>query len=73
MTNYCERYGETIFKVSNTLGEVRRFEGAELDSVNRQLCDKVPLDKLEERRAWRNTCLTQLAKLKKDLNKSTTG
>lgn len=68
MTNYCERYGETIFNVSQTLGPVTRFEGDTLERINRELEEKVPLDKLQERRAWRNARLASLAKLKKEMN-----
>lgn len=69
MENYCERYGETIFKVSKTLGPVTRFDGSSLENVNRQLTEQIPLEKLQEKRAWRNVCLASLAKLKKDINK----
>ena len=68
MMNYCERYAETIFTVSHTLGPVTRFEGAQAEEVTRQLCEQVPLEKLNERRAWRNKCLASLAKLKQQLN-----
>lgn len=69
MSNYCERYAETIFNVSNTLGPVTRFEGASLENVDKQLTDQVPLDKLQEKRAWRNNCLASLAKLKQEIDK----
>ena len=64
MLNYCERYGETIYNVSKTLGAVTRFEGTAAENVNRQLCEKIPLEQLDERRAWRNMRLASLAKLK---------
>lgn len=69
MENYCERYGETIYNVSQTLGPVNRFEGDNLQKVNQQLLDQVPLEKLQEKRAWRNNCLASLAKLKQNIDK----
>lgn len=69
MMNYCERYGETIYTVSKTLGPVTRFEGVDLQNVNRQLTCQVPLEKLQEKRAWRNQCLASLAKLKQTIEK----
>lgn len=67
MSNYCDRYAETIFTVSKTLGPVKLFEGASLQNVDQQLTDQVPLEKLQEKRAWRNNCLASLAKLKKEI------
>lgn len=69
--SYCERYGETIYNVSKTLGPVTRFEGTTLEKVKEQLNQQVPLDKLQEKRAWRNTCLASLAKLKKEITEKT--
>lgn len=71
MLNYCERYGETIYNVSQTLGPRDHFGEAEAQEVSRQLCEIVPLDKLEERRTWRNTCLASLAKIKQDMDSPT--
>lgn len=71
MKNYCERYGETIYNVSQTLGPVTRFEGDNLEKVNQQLLEQVPLEKLQEKRAWRNSCLASLAKLKKNIDNGT--
>lgn len=71
MLNYCERYGETIYNVSQTLGPRDHFGEAEAQEVSRQLCEIVPLDKLEERRTWRNTCLASLAKMKQDMDSPT--
>ena len=69
MQNYCERYAETIYNVSKTLGPVTKFEGKDLDNVDRQLTEQIPLEKLQEKRAWRNACLASLAKLKQDMAK----
>lgn len=67
MLNYCERYAETIYNVSKTLGPIKPFEGAALHNVDQQLTAQVPLENLQEKRAWRNNCLASLAKLKKEI------
>merc|ERR1712071_737409 len=68
MDNYCQRYGETIFRVSKTLGEVSLFEGASLENVDKQLCDMIPVEQLAKRRDWRNARLSALAKLKQEMD-----
>ncbi|XP_063361259.1 lambda-crystallin homolog [Cydia amplana] len=68
MANYIERYGETIYNVSNTMGPTPRMTqcpGAA--SICEQLNQLVPLDRLQERRAYRDAALTRLSILKKEL------
>ncbi|XP_061710178.1 lambda-crystallin homolog [Cydia pomonella] len=68
MANYIERYGETIYNVSNTMGPIPRMTqcpGAA--SICQQLNQLVPLDRLQERRAYRDAALTRLSILKKEL------
>jgi len=70
MRNYCERYGETIWNVSQTYGAIpdwRQTEGAEAATVCDQLEQMTPLEDLEKRRKWRDARLTALATLKKDM------
>lgn len=67
MESYCERYGKTIYDVSMTLGEVPKYEGPVMKDIAKQLFEKVPMEKLQERRAWRDTCLTKLSILKKEM------
>ena len=68
MDNYCQRYADTIFRVSKTLGEVSLFEGASLENVDKQLCDMIPVEQLAKRRDWRNARLSALAKLKQEMD-----
>ncbi|XP_047985952.1 lambda-crystallin homolog [Leguminivora glycinivorella] len=71
MANYIERYGETIYNVSNTMGPTPRMTqcpGA--PSICQQLNQLVPLDRLQERRAYRDAALTRLSILKKELKKT---
>jgi len=68
MVSYGERYGKTIYAVSQTMGPTPKMEGPQLQEVARQLEEMTPLDQLPARRAWRDNCLTQLSQLKKKLD-----
>lgn len=68
MRSYCERYAKSIYAVSETMGATPRMEGAVAERVSAELNAMCPLDKLAERRAWRDRCLTQLAQLKREMN-----
>ncbi|XP_060800976.1 lambda-crystallin homolog [Amyelois transitella] len=73
MKSYIERYGETIYSVSKTMGEIPRMtQSPSADTICQQLNQMVPLDRLQERRAWRDACLTRLSLLKKEMNKKKT-
>lgn len=68
--NTLERYGGMFYGLSKTLSPaVKLDDGPLVQTIVTELNSKVPLDKLQEERAWRNTCLAALAKLKKDLKK----
>jgi len=60
MENYGERYAKTIYAVSETMGPTPKMEGPQLKEVTRQLFQMVPMEKLQERRAWRDDSLTKL-------------
>lgn len=68
MLNYCERYSKTINAVSHTMGPIPKMEGKQAEIVSKQLNDMVPIDKLQERRAWRDNCLMKLSQLKNEMN-----
>ncbi|XP_069685092.1 lambda-crystallin homolog [Periplaneta americana] len=68
MESYCDRYSKTIYDVSVTSGPVPKFEGPLVKDINKQLCAKVPIEKLQERCAWRDACLTKLSVLKNEMN-----
>ncbi|XP_043272467.1 lambda-crystallin homolog [Venturia canescens] len=68
MKKYCESYSKTIYSVSQTFGPTPKFEGPMAEEISNQLNAICPLDKLQERRAWRDTALTKLSLLKKELN-----
>ena len=68
MKKYCESYAKSIYNVSETFGPTPKMEGPMAEEISNQLNAICPLDKLQERRAWRDTALTKLAILKKELN-----
>ncbi|XP_023164821.1 lambda-crystallin homolog [Drosophila hydei] len=68
MANYFERYSKTIYDVSETMGKTPKMEGPTADSISKQLNEMVPLDKLVERRTYRDNCLTHLSILKNKIN-----
>ncbi|XP_033335246.1 beta Hydroxy acid dehydrogenase 1 [Megalopta genalis] len=69
MKKYCETYKNSIYDTSMTFGPTPKFEGEMADKISEQLNEMCPLDKLQERRAWRDEALTKLSLLKKELNK----
>jgi len=69
MANYFERYSKTMYAVSETMGPTPKMEGPMAENIAKQCNEMVPIDKLPERRAYRDNCLTQLSILKNKLNK----
>ncbi|GIY87500.1 lambda-crystallin homolog [Caerostris extrusa] len=67
MADYCRRYANGIFNVSETFGPVPKMEGKAGEEIHRQLCEKVPLHSLDVRRKWRDERLACLTKLKKSM------
>ncbi|XP_075448409.1 lambda-crystallin homolog isoform X2 [Ascaphus truei] len=67
--SYCERYGEGIHRVLTTFGPVPEFSGDVAEKIDQALWGDLPAtpDQLDAKREWRNTCLSHLAKLKKDM------
>ena len=67
--DYFERYGAGIASVVDTFGPSPSYNSTSETSrkMHEQMTNKIPLDKLEERRQWRNQCLAGLAKLKGDI------
>ena len=66
VVDYCERYGDNLKKVcleQQALG-ARDLAGPTLETVSEYLNSKIPIEKLEERRAWRDEWLKAIAKEK---------
>lgn len=55
----------THFQLSHTFGEIPRMGGQVAGDIAKQLEEMCPLNKIPERRAWRDNCLTLLSVLKK--------
>jgi len=75
--NYCDRYGDTIYNVSQDSGPIptgwkqaSEADRAEVAELHATMCATVPLEKLDERRLWRDKRLAALAKLKRDMDKA---
>ncbi|CAB0038928.1 unnamed protein product [Trichogramma brassicae] len=68
MKKYCESYSNSIYNTSMTFGPTPRFEGPAAEEISNQLNGICPLDKLQERRAWRDLALTKLSVLKKEMS-----
>lgn len=54
-------------QVSQTFGDTPRMIGPTAKMIANQLEEMCPLDKLAERRSWRDNCLIKLSQLKKNL------
>lgn len=67
MREYFDKYAEGIYRVSEDFGPNPRMEGATAEAIGDFWHSKIPEDKLQERRAWRDERLTALAQLKKKL------
>lgn len=77
--NYVDRYGETIYAVSQDLGPVptgwkqdSAADKAEVAAVEASLSSTIPPEELYKRRVWRDKRLAALAKLKRDMDKEET-
>ena len=62
--DYCERYGQGIYNVSQTMQEIPLMTAESSVSIDQQLQDQVPEDKIAERRLWRDENLALLATFK---------
>ncbi|MCL4132319.1 UNVERIFIED_CONTAM: hypothetical protein GTU68_001292 [Idotea baltica] len=65
--SYVERYGETIHSVSQTLKPSPAWTLDDVKDMASQMEEKFPLDKLQERRAWRDARLIAISNLKKEM------
>jgi len=67
MKEYFEKYADGIYKVSEDFGPNPRMEGDVADLISQEMDKKIPIEKLPERRKWRDDRLTALAQLKNNL------
>ena len=65
MRDYCERYGTNITTVvSDKYSTPRNLSGDTLTQMSNHFNKQTPLDKLEEKRQWRDQCLKKLNEFK---------
>lgn len=57
----CEKYGPSIERICHEQGSPRPLSGATLDKVEEDFNRTVPLDKIDERRKWRDERLAALS------------
>jgi len=62
--DYCERYGQGIYDVSETQVEIPRMTAEGAKEIDRQLQAILPDSKLNEKREWRDQNLALLAAFK---------
>jgi len=77
LKKYCETYGETIYNVSKTMGDIpsawlmrNEEDKAKIEKLDKQMTDLIPLEKHGERCLLRDKRLAALAKLKRNLKES---
>ena len=59
--DYCKRYGQNIVTVCESQAPPRPLTGPALDVIKQSMEGAVPIDKLDERRKWRDNRLAALA------------
>lgn len=69
IVNYCDRYAASALKVSETFKPPPLYDIPTSKKLNEYFSQYIPLDKMDERRQWRDECLAKLAKLKKEIPK----
>ncbi len=65
--DYCQRYAANIVTVCESQTPPRALEGPTLDVLREYLEKSVPLDRLSERRKWREDRLAALALHKREV------
>lgn len=64
--NYCSRYSESMFNVCKTFKPIPKITGPTADNIAEQLEKITPIDKLPDKRIWRDLSLMKLSQLKKN-------
>ncbi|XP_060077186.1 lambda-crystallin homolog [Ylistrum balloti] len=62
MTDFCKRYGDTIYDLQQDFGPPIKLEGAPLEIIEADLTKRIPLDQMQEKRDWRDKNLADLDK-----------
>lgn len=69
LADYFNRYAEGIYNVSRDCQPLMRIEGEAAQVIADSMNHEVPIEKLAEKRAWRDQCLVELARIKDKLGK----
>lgn len=64
MEDYIKRYGKGIYNVSKDCQPLLPLEGEAAQQIIDSMNHIVPVDKLAEKRVWRDRCLIELAQIK---------
>ncbi|XKL59697.1 hypothetical protein PGB90_000713 [Kerria lacca] len=64
-SQYCSNYAESMYAVSKTFKSVPKITGRTAKIISEELEKKIPLNKLNEKRKWRDLSLIKLSQLKK--------
>lgn len=65
-SNYIERYSDSMYAVSKTFKPIPKISGPVAEKIADQLEQLTPLEKLADRRCWRDESLVKLSQLKKN-------
>jgi hypothetical protein len=68
MKEYFEKYGKGIYDINMDFGPVPKMEGKTAQLICDDMTKKIPIEKLAERRKWRDERLIALSQLKKKLD-----
>ncbi|KAH7638294.1 lambda-crystallin homolog [Dermatophagoides farinae] len=69
MREYFDKYSKGIHDVSMTFGPVPQMGGPTADLIVKEMAQAIPIDRLDQRRKWRDERLVELATLKQKANK----
>lgn len=68
MLDWGRKYGEDIYRVCQSFAGPEPLEGPTLKKLQDEMGQRIPLDKIDERRKWRDARLSALARLKASLD-----
>lgn len=64
--NYCSRYADSMYSVCQTFKPIPKITGPTAEKIAEQLNKITPIEKLSQRRKWRDESLIKLSQLKKN-------
>lgn len=67
LDDYLKRYNEGIYNVSKECQPLLKIEGQTAEQIIESMNKLVPLEKLDDKRVWRDKCLLELLKIKDNL------